>query len=380
MYEAIVVGAGPAGSSAAATLAGAGHRVLLLDRTSFPRDKTCGDAVQAAAIGLLREYGYAGALDLTQFVPVNSWSIEAPSRRAVSATMHPVEGQEPFIARRFTFDKLIFDQAVARGAEFCQAQVTAPLIENGRVVGVQAKIGGATTIWRAPIVIAADGATSVIARALTPREENIHWAIAIRGYAAMTHDLNNRCEFYFPEKVLPGYGWVFPTGVREANIGVGIRLDKYQERDESLRVLLNMFLDMLGSRVDRNSLQDIQSWQLPMGSKNFRRSYDGCLLVGDAGSFIDPLLGAGIYHGMMTGHLAGEVASQAIRHGDTSRRFLYTFDRRWKQVLGRPLARATLVQRLIIEHPGLLNAVIGVASLNEILGRVLVMFLSGEKL
>ncbi|HVO42656.1 MAG TPA: geranylgeranyl reductase family protein, partial [Aggregatilineales bacterium] len=369
MIDAIVVGAGPAGSSAAATLAGAGHHVLLLDRASFPRDKTCGDAIQAGAVRLLREYGFEGALEEPDFVPIYSWSIEAPSRTAVAAHLQMPKGEEPFMARRIYFDKLVFERAIARGVEFCQAQVTEPIFEGIRVMGVRARQNGETVEWRAPIVIAADGATSVIARSLVPELENVHRAIAIRCYANTTEDLKNHSEFYFPKAVLPGYGWLFPTGRREANIGVGIRLDKYQERNVPLRSLLDMFLDMLGPRIDRATVTEVKSWQLPMGSKNFRRSFDGCLLVGDAGSFVDPLLGAGIYYGMQTGHLAAQVASSALRAGDTSRRFLYDYDRQWKREFAWPLIRATAVQRLIIEHPGLLNGIVKLASSNSQLGR-----------
>ena len=392
MADVIVVGAGPAGSSAAATLARAsatsgchghaGRRVLLVDRSTFPRDKTCGDAIQGGAIKLLRELGYTGAIDPAKFTKITNWIIEAPSRVSVGSPLHS-QHDEPYIARRTEFDTLVFQQALANGAEFCQAQVAAPIIEGGHVVGVTAKPVGAkhTIELRAPIVIAADGATSVIGRALLgSREEERHWAVAIRCYARMKAKVDNRCEFYFPRVVLPGYAWVFPMGEDTANIGVGIRLDQYRKRGQTLAVLLDRFLDVLGDRVDRSSVEGIKSWQLPFGSKPMSRVFDGCMLVGDAGHFVDPLLGAGIYYGMLTGHLAAQVADGALRDGDTSRRRLLEFDRLWKQHLAGKLRHATRVQRLVIAQPWTLNLLMSVATHNRALGRLVVMGLSGEKL
>src|SRR5258708_17837217 len=340
MTDVIVVGAGPAGSSAAATLARAteghpGRRVLLVDRSTFPRDKTCGDAIQGGAIHLLRELGYQGTIDPAKFTKITSWTIEAPSRVKVESLLHTQNGDEPYIARRTEFDTLVFQQALANGAEFCQAQVTAPIIEGGRVVGVTARPVGAkhNIELRAPVVIAADGATSVVGRALLGgRDEERHWAVAIRCYARMKSKLENRCEFYFPRVVVPGYAWVFPMGeatdgCASANIGVGIRLDHYRKRGETLTGLLDRFLDMLGDRIDRDSVEAIKSWQLPFGSKPISRAFDGCMLVGDARHFVDPLLGAGIYYGKLTGHLAPQVADGALRDGETLLRRLSDFDR-----------------------------------------------------
>lgn len=382
MIDVIVVGAGPAGSTAAAALSKAGRRVLLVDRSAFPRDKTCGDAIQGGAISLLRALGCTEPLDAEWFTPIRSWSIEFPSRRVISAELQS-NGHDPYISRRVHFDHLVYQQALANGAEFCQAQVTGPICENGRVVGVTAKSPDLkeTVEWRAPLVIAADGATSAIGRALTGnRQEEIHWAVAIRGYVQMKRDLHNHCEFYFPQSILPGYGWIFPIGEREANIGIGMRLDKYRQQAKPLRALFDDFLAMVGDRLDRSTLGEIKSWQLPFGSKQTTRAYDGCLLAGDAGSFVDPLLGAGIYFAMMTGYLAAQVADAALRDRDTSARRLAEFDSLWKTALGKQLFRATVVQRFIVSYPWALNLVAEVANLHPLFGRPVIKFLSGEKI
>jgi len=384
MADVIVVGAGPAGSTAAAVLAKLGRHVLLVDRSEFPRDKPCGDAIQGHAIALLRDLGYSDPLDPAQFTSISDWSIQAPSRAVASAQLDAERiAHPPMMARRLDFDHLVFRQALANGAEYCQAQVTGVLREGQRVVGVEARPHGEKTNqeFRAPIVIAADGATSLIARAVRDeRDADRHWAVAVRCYVTMRERLDHHSEFYFDRAILPGYAWVFPIGDAGANIGVGMRLDRYRKHDQSLETMLDSFLDRLGGRVERASIQNVRSWQIPLGSRRASRAFDGCLLVGDAGSFVDPLLGAGIYFGMKTGQLAAEVAHAALHDDDTSQARLREFDTRWKAAIGPTLRRATVVQRLVIGYPWMVNAVIGFASLNTMLGRRIVMALSGEKL
>ena len=378
----IVVGAGPAGSTAAAALGRLGRRVLLLDRQSFPRDKTCGDAIQAGAIEILRELGYTKPLDPACFHPVSAWTIEAPNRRIVAAALD-THGHDPYIARRVQFDQLVYDQALTSGVQFVQRQVTAPVIEAGRVIGVEARRPGSRTVetFRAPVVIAADGATSVMRRALLPnREPDVHHAVAIRGYAQFRTRLDPCCEFYFPKVIMPGYGWLFPTGDHSANIGIGMRRDQYRRRGLSLEALFDLFLDMLGDRLDRDSLSEVQSWQLPFGSSQQPRAVAGSLLIGDAGSFIDPLLGAGIYNAMRTGRLAAQVIDNALAMTDPLPGTLASFDRRWRQMMGGGLRRARWVQQIIVGQPWLMNAVFTPASLHPALGRRVVMALSGEKI
>src|SRR5579859_7422328 len=167
MPDVIVAGAGPAGSTAAAVLAKLGRHVVLLDRAEFPRDKPCGDAIQGHAVAMLRDLGYRDPLDPAQFTSVSNWSIQAPSRRVSSAELRTERiAHPPIMARRLDFDHLVFRQALANGAQFQHAQVTGVLREGTKVVGVAARPHGekASVALRAPIVIAADGATSLIAR------------------------------------------------------------------------------------------------------------------------------------------------------------------------------------------------------------------------
>src|SRR5258708_28621517 len=114
------------------------------------------------------------------------------------------------LARRVDFDRLVFRQALGNGVEFCPAQATGIVRDGPTVVGVEARPHGekTTRVLRAPIVIAADGATSVIAREVRAEHDaDRHWAVAIRCYARMKERLDHHSEFYFDRAILPGYAW-----------------------------------------------------------------------------------------------------------------------------------------------------------------------------
>ena len=121
--------------------------------------------------------------------------------------------------------------------------MTEPIVEDGVVRGVRGRVGEKIVERRARITLAADGARSVIARAL--RSDKIadkHYAVAIRGYFEDVQGLDRSVEFYFNQTVLPGYGWVFPLGEGRVNIGVGLRLDVIRKKKGSLKEAFETFI------------------------------------------------------------------------------------------------------------------------------------------
>ena len=205
--EVIVVGAGPSGSVTAIALRKLGHDVLLLDRQDFPRDKTCGDGIPAGAIEVLYSLGMEDKIRQAEFYPVNRILLSSPRGHVLEADLKPgVTGASSYVVPRMKFDALIQQHAVESGAEFRQAQVQEPILEDGKVVGVRAKLNGSVEEIRAKIVIGADGVTSAIARVLrSDKHEDGHRAVALRCY---TEDLEVRpheVEFYLYNDILPGY-------------------------------------------------------------------------------------------------------------------------------------------------------------------------------
>lgn len=333
--------------------------MLLLDRKDFPRDKSCGDGVPARATEILFEFGLQEKLAAASFYVVSKVRLVSPKGYNVDFDFPLKAGAEAFIASRREFDSLLQQHAVESGAEFCRAQVEGPLLKDGRVVGVRARENGRSLELRAQVVIAADGATSAIARAILPQKfRDKHRAVALRAYIDDLVALPNQVEFYLYKDLLPGYGWVFPHGSHTANIGVGMRLDRFRQCGRSLEDMLQVLVEspaIKQRQLHGGQLRDLAAWSMNLGSQWIQRAYDGALLVGDAGGFVNPLTGGGIRNAFLSGRLAAQVASAALAKGDVSRRTLQEYDQLCHTAFRNDMRRSYLIQLLMLRMPVLLD-------------------------
>jgi geranylgeranyl reductase family protein len=363
--DVIVVGAGPAGATTATILAQKGYDVLLLDRDNFPRDKTCGDAIPAGAIEIMTRLGMGDkiqkAVERGEFYPLDKLRIYSPKGKMLQARLKDgKEGGKSYVAPRMYFDAVIQRQAIESGADFRQALVKEPLVENGRVVGVQAQLNGDVKEIRSKVVVGADGVTSAITRALRPKEKqhvDAHRAVALRAYIHDIEENPHEVEFYLYDEILPGYAWIFPTGKNMANIGLGMRLDIFRKDNYNLKKMLQHFLDMpqIKNRLKRGGeLDSIKIWQLNFGSqKQLQHTYDGALLVGDAAGFINPLTGGGIHNGMISARIAGQTIDEALKKGNTSRHELEIYEQRCHEAMWSSMRRSYLIQKWVLRFPSI---------------------------
>jgi len=378
----IVVGAGPAGSTAATILAQKGYDVLLIDRHQFPRDKTCGDAVPAGAIEIMYRLGMGdkvqAAIDRGEFYPLYQMLLVSPKGHALEADFKKgKKGSDSYVAPRLYFDAVLQQHAVESGAEFCQAQAKGPIMEDGRVVGVTARVNGSVKEFRSRIVIGADGVTSVITRALRPKSEqhvDAHRAVALRAYIEGIEEFPHEVEFYLYQDILPGYAWIFPTGKNRANIGLGMRLDHFRKTKQSLEEMLREFLEMPAIKprlLPGWELQNVATWQLNFGSqKNMRHAYDGALLVGDAAGFINPLTGGGIHNALVSADLAAQTAHEALQQGDVPRESLKVYEQHCHDALWSGMQRSYQLQRWLMSFPFLIDFLIRRMKTNSRLAQI----------
>ncbi|UCG24318.1 MAG: NAD(P)/FAD-dependent oxidoreductase [Chloroflexota bacterium] len=354
--EIVVVGAGPSGSATAISLARQGHDVLLLDRKGFPRDKTCGDGIPAGAIEVLYSLGMEEKIREADFYPVDRILLSSPREYVLEADLKPgVTGASSYVVPRTKFDALIQEHAVECGAEFRQAQVQEPIVEDGRVVGVRAKMNGSVEEVRSKVVIGADGVTSALARALRPdKHEDGHRAIALRSYTEDLEVRPHQVEFYLYKGILPGYAWIFPISENQTNLGLGMRLDKYRDVDKSLEDMVEVFLEMpvIKQRLRRGGeLKDVAVWQLNFGSRPMQRAYDGAILVGDAAGLINPLTGGGIHNGLQSALLAGEIVHDALKKDDLSLNTLQRYDTQLEEKMRGNMRKSYWIQKTLIQMP-----------------------------
>lgn len=289
----VVVGAGPAGSIAARQLALAGWRVTLVDRSTFPRDKACGDVVgpQAlatlAAVGLTPEPGWARIGDLD--VWVEGARLHLPASPGFA---HPGEGR--MVTRR-VFDAWLREAAIAAGARSLVGRVRG-LVQGADGVRVHLDDG----VLDADAVIGADGALSVVARSVgVASSTRALWGFALRTYAPSSTLDADRVDLLAQTSGQASYGWAFRGADGVANVGVGVAVGEERARLRGLRPLLDDYLGRIGL-ADVADGTVLGGW-LRMGGIGVAPWRGRVLLVGDAAGFVNPLQGEGIWAALGSG-------------------------------------------------------------------------------
>jgi geranylgeranyl reductase family protein len=335
--DVIVVGAGPAGASAAYHLANAGVDVLLLEKSAFPRDKVCGDGLTPRAVKQLIAMGID--LDAPGWARNKGLRIVGAGHR-LELPWPELASYPPYgmVRTRMDFDEVLARHAEKAGARLLErTAVTAPIVDEhtGRVVGVTAKPvddrGRRETMeigdpmeFRAPVVIACDGVSARMAIALgLERRENRPMAVAIRAYyETPRHDdpwMESWLELWDGapgrSRLLPGYGWIFGLANGTANVGLGILNTSAACQHVDYKDVLRRWLDHTpeewGFR-EQNRVGRIGSAALPMGFNRKPHYTRGVLLSGDSGGMVNPFNGEGIDYALESGHLAAEIVVQAL--------------------------------------------------------------------
>jgi geranylgeranyl reductase family protein len=288
-YDAIVVGAGPAGSTVAYRLAEAGRSVLLLDRARFPRDKPCGGGVTERAARLLP----------FSIEPVVEDTATAVDLRLGYGRTIERKGGTPlvYLTQRSRLDRFLAERAAAAGAEFRDG-VKVTDVES-RQTGVAVVAAGERI--EASVLAGADGVNGVTARELG-LGGNRHIGVALEGnlgYSKLDPD-RYRGKLVLEFGVVPGgYAWVFPKG-EHANFGVG----GWGSEGPALRSHLERLCRAHG--VSADDLDSVRGYRLPLRSPISSLASGRALLVGDAAGLIDPVSGDGMFEGFLSSLYASE--------------------------------------------------------------------------
>ena len=361
-YDVIVVGGGPAGSTASMYLKKAGKKVLLIDKATFPRDKTCGDAQGRRAANLMKELGIYEEYEKLPGQKVYGLTLSSPNGTQVSLDVADRNGPAPgYVHKKAVYDNFLYQNAKKFGAEPKVLQVKDVIVEDGFVKGIiGTNESGQTEEFRANIVLAGDGAMSVIARKFglsdNPPEHNIS---ALRIYYKNVKGMTDRIEIHLVKSLLPGYFWIFPLPGGEANVGLGMIMKDMQEKKINLKqavldeIKVNpLFKDRF---ADAEPLEDVKGWTLPIASHR-RKSYgNGFMLIGDAAGLIDPLSGEGVGNAMVSGKLAAQTAVEALEKGKFDEKFFKKYDKALWDTIKDEIKTSYRVQRLGKKFPKLID-------------------------
>ena len=340
-FDVIVVGAGPAGSSAAYTTAKAGLSTLLLERRwEIGVPVRCAEAISR--------------VKLPEFVsPDPRWvakvvhgaRIVAPDGGHIDVVRHK-DHEEGLVLERQIFDRHLAELAAQAGSEVrVKSRVVAVVREGNAITGVRVRSFGADEVIRSKIVIAADGVESQVGRwaglETGPGLANVSVCVQYL-LSGVRLERSDHLHLYIGSDVAPGgYAWAFPKGGDTWNVGLGIRPAFGGAKDQTAKQYLDVFVNKKFPGATPISLI---MGAVPVGGRILKLSSDGIMVAGDAGHQVNPLTGSGITNAMKCAVLAAETAVDAFSRGDFSETFLSTYDTRYRKELGRKFAALARVR------------------------------------
>lgn len=355
----LIVGAGPAGSTAAYYLARSGAEVTVLEKTRFPREKVCGDGLTPRAVremqllGLPHEEAEGWRRNKGLRLIAGARTVEVPWPEL---STFPDYG---LVRTRLGFDEALARHAAAAGAELLEghAVTTAITDDAGTVTGVRANLldeagrrTGETRDFAADLVLAADGNSTrtAVSRGFQKRDDR-PLGVAVRTYFTSPRHEDDWMEGWLelPDasgRPLPGYGWIFGVGDGTSNVGLGIlNSSKAFGKLDYKQVLRDWTAAMPPEwgYVPENQVGEIRGAALPMGFNRTPHYSPGLLLLGDAGGMVSPFNGEGISYAMESARYAAELI-QAGRPGDYAGHIReqwgshFTLGRVFAQLIGRP--------------------------------------------
>ncbi len=335
--EVLVVGGGPAGSTAAYELARAGHQVLLIEE--HPR---IGYPVQCAGLVSQRVLDLAGS---SQFVrrPVHGATVLSPSLHSISFR---APDPRAYVIDRAGLDIYLADRAGRSGARIetgWKFDRRRSATREGVEIDLVGSDGTARTV-RAKLVIGADGVASAVARSFRLRRP-VEILPAFEAEFAESPGDPDQVEVYLGNQISPGlFGWWIPDGSGGARVGVATRPDGTPAR---------VYFDRLVQQVDAHhgaALPKASGYLvsgIPIGTVP-RCHEDRVLLVGDSAAQVKPLSGGGIFTGMRCAQLAAAVAHAALARGEVTRTALAPYEHAWKAEFGEEFSKALYLRRLFL--------------------------------
>lgn len=323
--DVIVVGAGPAGTAAATTLAETGLDVALIDKATFPRDKVCGDGLTALALRILEDLGLdPSTVDNWRWV--DECLVRSPSGRTIHLPLPRDDGHHAAVVPRIDLDATMLDRARKAGAHVIEGTAVTGATEGNDHVELELDgsggVDGAETM-RAHWVVAADGMWSPMRKFLGVAEAGYlgEWHAFRQYFTGVTGTGADELVILFEADILPGYFWSFPLPANKANVGFGI------QRGGKVAVpeMKALWADLLGRPhvqeilgAGAKGLEAHRAWPIPARIDSLVPATNRTMFVGDAVGACDVMTGEGIGQALHSGVLAAREIIADGPHGRTA--------------------------------------------------------------
>jgi digeranylgeranylglycerophospholipid reductase len=342
MYDVIVVGAGPCGSTAAKEAAKKGARTLLIERKKeIGSPVRCGEGIGEHNI---EELGIR--LDKRAVCAKINGAVLYPPDCGNSITVRSKESKG-YVLDRKVFDKMLAADAAKEGAEIIVKTDVTGLIKNGkRIAGVVIERDGKMERIEGKVVIGADGGESTIARmAGINSTATLYDTDFGMEYEMANVPVTDMIEIYFSNKYAPrGYCWVFPKEDGIANVGVGIGGHVKGHAKEYLDAWIR------DNKRFRNAQPlAIKGGIIPVGEPLSEMVADGFIVAGTAAHQVDPIHGGGIALAIEAGGIAGRVAGECALSGEVEKKSLYRYEREWRKTREGKMRKRLLLRKALEE-------------------------------
>ena len=373
-YDAIVIGGGPGGSTVSILLAQAGHRILLLEKSRFPRHKLCGEFITPECSEILERLGVGERMFQAGAQRIHQWTIFAPDGRAIRIPIAWIAdgAQTGMGLTRARMDAILLDRAREMGVEIRENFLVAPRFENRDGLGtVEGKADGVTIErFSGRLVIDASGRHSVFSEEIPAASAPAPRLFGCKVYLRGISGLSGTGELFF---FRDGYGGVVEVEDERVNLCFCTTEATLRAAKGDREKLLDLTLRSNPAARHRLRGATIDGEWLGTGPIRYgwKRPRAGMLAVGDAGAFIDPFTGSGLWMALSSGELAAQVINRSWAEGlHNADRIANRYRQRHHASLGlrfmacgllrgltsRPLTRNLLVS-LLARYPSLLKLV-----------------------
>lgn len=356
-FDIAIIGAGPAGCSAALTLQDSALSIAVFEKSTFPRQKICGDGLCDRTINTLKAIKESY---LEEFLAKHNPLCIKQTKLTYKGRSYLVDFKNfGYISKRVDFDNFLFS-LVTRDCknttifEQCTIQ-SATKDDQGFVL--QDDEGNN---YHAKIILVCNGASSKIARTLTNEKPNENMGVAVRAYYKNVQGIEaNTMELHYKKEFFPGYLWIFPIADGTANVGFGCKTENPICESESYRDIMENWInndEELRKRFSESErITPIQGGLIPYNNGTFSCVGDNFCICGDAAHLIDPISGGGIGSAMLSGRFAAQQAEICIKNGNSSKESLLGYEITLRKRVEKEMTTRANIQKAISNHPWLLD-------------------------
>jgi geranylgeranyl reductase family protein len=350
----LVVGAGPAGISAAISLRDKGYDVTVIDKATFPRDKCCGDGLTTGALRLLDQLGFDPST-VPDWFQCSDVLISSPQQNIVELSLPQNSGQFAAIAPRMQLDYALIQLARTHGVHVFEGVSFVDVISQTPDAIEIAVDGHTAPTLRGEYLVAADGMWSPVRRNVGAHTEAYlgEWHAFRQYFSHVTGPAAQQLFIWFEPDVLPGYVWSFPLPDGRVNVGLCV----WREQGQSVQFMKHTWADLwqrphIAAALGPDATPEARhlAWPIPARVPHTAHSVGRILFTGDAVCVTDALTGEGIGQALLTGVLAAQAIHGSATPADVRARYSqllrqeFYADHRMSLLLGRALAHPRLAE------------------------------------